>query len=100
MSAINWNELPLAWSVQQGFDVSLPDSDGFLMAAVVLCEKEKYVHIAVSGLAIYSIFFLFSIAEYQCFQSSEMWHLYKICDCCISEELGTLSAWHTVDSAT
>lgn len=58
--------------MQQGFDVSLPDSDGFLMVAVVLCEKEKYVNIAVSGLAIYSIFFLFSIAKYQCFQSSEM----------------------------
>lgn len=39
MSAINSNELSQVWKVQQGFDVSLPGSDGFLMAAVVLCEK-------------------------------------------------------------
>lgn len=29
MSAINWNELSQVWNVQQGFDVSLPGSDGF-----------------------------------------------------------------------
>lgn len=63
-------------------------------------RQRSIVSTAVSSLVIYSILFLFNIAEYQCFQSSEMWHLYKICDCCISKELGALSTWHPVDSAT